>query len=185
MSRLMLWLLLLALCQSCAFPGSNQSIEDVLDLQVRSMSSRRALTAPEVRITRRLPSSTLALATYQADSGAGPEHLSGVFVLQRAGLGWSPMAGGSIARIPFDQTASAVQFVTEIIGEQAERYSISYGVVSDAAVDEVVATFADGSQERARIENGAYLIVKFPAAEITRIEALNAAGQVLHQHDGR
>lgn len=185
MSRRVIWLLLLVLCQSCAFPGSTQSIKDVLDLQVRSMSSRRALTSPEVHITRRVPEGTLALFTYQADSGAGPERLSGVFVLQRAGLGWSPMVGGSIAPIPFDERASAVQFVTEIMGEGAERYSIAYGVVSDAAVREVVATFADGSQERAAIENGAYLVVKLPTAEITQIEALDAAGQVLHRHDGR
>lgn len=187
MRRGALWLLLLVLCQSCAFPGTGPSIEDVVDLQLRSMSSRRALTSPKVHITRRVPEGTLALFTYQADSGAGPERLSGVFVLQRAGLGWSPMVGGSIAPIPFDETASAVQFGIEIMGmgEGANQYSVAYGVVSDAAVSEIVATFSDGSQERTAVENGAYLIVRLPAAEITRVEALDATGQVLHRQDGR
>lgn len=184
MRRRLGWLVLVALlCQGCSLSdGSHVTIEGALTETLAGFSSRRALTEPQVLITRQMPSATLALYTFESDQGPNTERSRavGVMAMQRSRLGWSTTGEGSLTAAPVAQPQQPVQFVT---GTVKDEYSFAYGLVSDPAVREVLVTFADGSNETVAVEAGAYLAIKVPAVEVARIEARDAAGQVLYQRD--
>lgn len=140
-------------------------------------------TPPTIRITRPLGDDTALLMTYTAYTDDQYVAVSEFLYLDRRGPVWYP--DGNVYDIrPVDEPAPPMQFLygSYVVVDGRDHCSFAGGLVTDPAMRTVAVTFSDGTHQVMAVEQGAYLVVQCGGAGVTRIEAWDEHGGVLHDH---
>jgi hypothetical protein len=118
------------------------------------------------------------LPTLECDAYAYRE--AGAWIVQTSGCGGR---GANIPQDPFEVSASGVTQFGAV--DNLTSYNVTYGLVTDPAVDQVTVTLANGEQHSVAPSAGAYLLVVQTDSPGTLIEAKDATGKVLYKRSLR
>lgn len=179
----MRWLavLLVVLLSGCSLPSTPGSIEQQINEEI-GRPGTTILAGPDIRLIKQTPVGTAVLYTYQSEQDGQKIQWSSINFCERKGTGWM-CKGSSGSGTEIGQAPAPIEFG---IGASLmdQEYAYVSGLVADPAITRVAVTFDDDTREVVPVENGAYVAVRQGIAGVTKIEALDANGTVIHQQAG-
>jgi hypothetical protein len=167
----------------CGLPfGGSLTVDQAIQEALSHDPTMPVLSELEIRVARQLPDATAVLFTYESEQDGEQVLVESSMLLERGGFGWFPGSSSS-TWYSVNEPLPPISFGAGSTGGDGKSYANASGLVTDPAVHEVAVTFSDGSREVSLVENGAYLVAKAGSMTVTKVEALDVQGNVLHQQD--
>lgn len=179
MKRLLFTLLIAFLTGCTLLPSGAPSAEAAIRTGVGELARRQSMqiiTVPQIHQTQPFGDGVIAFVTFDALQNQQRQRIQQVMKVRQQGGRWQ-VESGSSTTVP--DTTPGEQLELFYSGVMNGSPAWAAGLVRDPAITQVAVTFGDGTREVVPVENGAYLLVREGAADVTQAEGMDADGRVL------
>lgn len=174
----LLLLVLSVLLAGCGLLSPNMSTVEASIAERLRDPTARAQSAPTILRNEPIPRGGLVVFRYDAENADGhPVTAYGMAEVERQGAAW--FTTFSMTFVP-DLAHPLPAFEMVPFGSAAAGYAAAGGYLADPAVQSVLVTLSDGTSTRVPVDRGVYVAVNPGRATVTKVEAMDADGRVLH-----